>query len=479
MDVRKGDIVAGKYRIERVLGRGGMGLVVAATHLQLEQIVALKFLLPAATQNPGMLARFAREARAAARIRNEHVVRVVDVDTLPTGVPYIVMEYLEGTDLSAYLKERGRLSTARAAELILEACEGLAEAHSLGIVHRDLKPANLFLARSPDGTTCLKVLDFGISKDALSSQREAELSMTRTGAVMGSPFYMPPEQMRSTRTVDSRADIWSLGVVLYELVAGHVPFQGPTLPQLCAMILSDPPPPLEQSIRATSPRFEALIARCLDKEPAHRFQGVAELAVALAEFVSTDPERALDRIARFSRPSTAATDGRDRTAERSHSTRTDWGRTSRRASRDPGRSLGVRSAVVSCALLAGLASWVLFRQWKGPAREVDHASEIESRRNVGSASAPGSAPPVGSARGAAPAEAAKSGPVAAPGETLAPSSAAREPMGVPSPPVARAAKAPPRHVALPPAGSPEAGSLSPLVAPTSQRAAPDPLDGRQ
>ncbi len=276
MDVKEGDVLAGKYRVERVLGQGGMGVVVAAMHLQLEQRVALKFLLPEALQHPEQLTRFSREARAAARMRNDHVARVIDVGTLDTGVPYIVMEYLDGSDLSHYLEKQGPLAIAQAAALTLEACEGLAEAHALGIVHRDLKPANLFLARTRDGTTCLKIVDFGISK--ILAPGTGEFDMTRTGTVMGSPYYMSPEQMRSSRAVDARADIWSLGVILYELVSGRVPFDAPTLPQLCGMILTEPTPLLADARRDTPPRFAAVVSRCLEEraeEPAVSERGGA------------------------------------------------------------------------------------------------------------------------------------------------------------------------------------------------------------
>src|SRR5258706_2580107 len=205
--VREGEILAGKYRVERVLGVGGMGVVVAATHIQLEERVAIKFLIKDALASGEAVARFAREARAAVKIKSEHVARVIDVGTLETGAPYMVMEYLEGGDLSQVLQSRGSLPMEEAVEYVLQACEAIAHAHVLGIVHRDLKPANLFLIRRPDGTNAIKVVDFGISKVMPGKGSSSDNAMTRTRAVMGSPLYMSPEQMTSTRDVDGRTDI--------------------------------------------------------------------------------------------------------------------------------------------------------------------------------------------------------------------------------------------------------------------------------
>ncbi|HTB76104.1 MAG TPA: serine/threonine-protein kinase [Polyangiaceae bacterium] len=211
--VRQGDILARKYRVERVLGAGGMGVVVAACHLQLHQKVAIKFLLPEALSNAEAVERFAREARAAVKITSEHVARVIDVGTLDTGAPYMVMEFLEGHDLAQWVRLRGSLLLEQAVDFVLQACEALAEAHALGIVHRDLKPANLFIVRGADALHAVKVLDFGISKAA-----GLEVALTRTAAVMGSPLYMSPEQMAASRNVDARTNIWAMGIVLYELL---------------------------------------------------------------------------------------------------------------------------------------------------------------------------------------------------------------------------------------------------------------------
>src|SRR5688572_5861207 len=184
--VRVGDVLAGKYRVERVLGVGGMGVVVAATHMHLDQRVALKFMLPAVLGNAEAVQRFLREARAAVRIGSQHVAKILDTGTLETGAPYIVMEYLDGKDLAHHIAERGRLTATQAADYLLQACDALAEAHSLGIIHRDLKPANLFLAQQAGGATVVKVLDFGISKAVQGTDH----AMTRTASILGSPAYM-------------------------------------------------------------------------------------------------------------------------------------------------------------------------------------------------------------------------------------------------------------------------------------------------
>jgi serine/threonine-protein kinase len=285
-----GDVLAGKYRVEKILGIGGMGMVVAAKHLELDQRVALKFMLPGAAESPETAARFLREARAAGRLNSDHVCRMVDLGRFDSGAPYIVMEYLQGESLAATLRRRGPLRVSDAVDYILQAIEGLAEAHAHGIVHRDLKPDNLFLHRRNDGGMILKVLDFGISKISLNGVS------TRTGDIMGSPAYMAPEQMESTRSVDARADVWSLGVVLYQLVTAQPPFRGDTLPLLCMHVVNDDPDPMS-AIRGDLPDgFEAAVMRCLRKEPDERYRDVGELAHALAPFGPTNASTSASRI---------------------------------------------------------------------------------------------------------------------------------------------------------------------------------------
>jgi eukaryotic-like serine/threonine-protein kinase len=282
--VQPGDILAEKYRVERVLGQGGMGVVVLAEHIELRERVAIKFLLDSPADNAELAERFIREARAAVRIKSEHVVRVIDVGRLPSGAPYMVMEYLEGEDLSQRLLA-GRVPIEDAVDYVIQCCEAMHVAHRSGIVHRDLKPANLFLTQRPDGSALVKVLDFGISK--VKSTDAAQLSLTHTQAMMGSPLYMSPEQMRSSKDVSAAADIWSLGVILHELISGDVPFTGSTFPEVLVQVMSEPPPKLRLLRPEVPAGLEAVVLRCLEKHPADRFSSVAALAVALTPFAST------------------------------------------------------------------------------------------------------------------------------------------------------------------------------------------------
>jgi len=260
-----------------------MGVVVQATHVQLGQPVAMKFLLPEVLANTQVVQRFLREAQAAVRLKSEHVARVIDVGALATGAPYMVLEYLEGTDLSSF--PRSQLTVGGIIDLVLQACEGLAEAHSLGIVHRDIKPANFFITQRADGTRLLKVLDFGISKTLTTT---GHLTATRT--VMGTPAYMSPEQMRSSRDVDHRSDIWSLGVVLYELLQGVPPFEGDTFSSMVLKVVNDPLPKLTVRLPGN---LDDIVYRCLQKDPARRFQSIAELAHAMSKYAQSEMQAAI------------------------------------------------------------------------------------------------------------------------------------------------------------------------------------------
>jgi serine/threonine-protein kinase len=292
--VQEGDVIAGKYRVDKILGRGGMGVVVEARHIQLDEKVALKFLLPEALTNIEALGRFAREARAAVKIKSEHVARVIDVGELENGLPYMVMEYLDGSDLSSWLSERGSMQVEEVVAIVLQACEALAEAHALGIVHRDLKPSNLFLAKRPSGPPIVKVLDFGISKTVFSSTNQPPI--TTTSGIVGSPLYMSPEQMQSSRTIDGRSDIWALGVVLYELLARKAPFPGKSLPELITAVLHLEHESLRAARPDVSPAFEEVVNRCLAKDPAARFANVGEMAAALAPFGPPRSDVSVERI---------------------------------------------------------------------------------------------------------------------------------------------------------------------------------------
>ena len=291
--IRVGDLLSNKYRVDSVLGAGGMGIVVAAHHLQLDERVAIKLLLPEGVTNREAVARFLREARAAVKIKSEHVARVIDVGTLESGTPYMVMEYLAGADLAAVLESRGTLPVEETVQYVLQACEAVAEAHALGIVHRDLKPANLFLCQRPGRTPTIKVLDFGISKTAFQGSTSDQVQ-TAAHTLLGSPIYMSPEQMMSAAEVDQRTDIWSLGIILHELLVGQTPFRGNSLAQLAMAIMQQPVPTLAAG--GLPPRLQTLIYRCLEKDRTARFQHIGELASGLCEFVPDQGRVSLERI---------------------------------------------------------------------------------------------------------------------------------------------------------------------------------------
>ncbi|WP_437851845.1 serine/threonine-protein kinase [Sorangium sp. So ce363] len=279
-----GDVLAGKYRIERVLGAGGMGVVFAGWDVVLERRVAVKLLLPEAAALPDAGARFLREARAAAALDGQHIARVLDMGTLGTGAAYMVLEYLTGDDLGQVLQTRGILPLADAADYVLQACEAIAEAHARGIIHRDLKPKNLFLTRRPDGTPLLKVLDFGLSKFTATGDSVKEASLTATGLIMGSIHYMSPEQIRSLKYADVRTDIWALGVILYRMLTGRHPFEGDSITAVTAAIIMDAPTSVLALRPDLPPAVGELVGRCLAKDPGARVQSVAEIGRVLAPF---------------------------------------------------------------------------------------------------------------------------------------------------------------------------------------------------
>ncbi|MCU0693929.1 MAG: protein kinase, partial [Polyangiaceae bacterium] len=286
-------VVDGKYRLERVLGEGGMGVVVQAYHLDLEKRVALKFMWGKKSQDAESVARFLREAKAAARLQSEHVARVLDVGRLPGGEPYMVMELLKGQDLCNLVEHHGPLAPDRAVSYVLQACSAIAEAHAAGIVHRDLKPSNLFLAECSDGRRIVKVLDFGISK--MSSADAA--AMTNTRDVLGSPAYMSPEQIQSARNVDGRTDIWSLGMILYNLATGTIAYSADNVAGVLTSVLTEAPVPVRDRRPELSEPLAAVIMQCLSKNPAKRPKSVAALARELAPFAPPEERAIASRVA--------------------------------------------------------------------------------------------------------------------------------------------------------------------------------------
>ncbi len=292
-----GAILAGKYRVNRVIGRGGMGLVVEARHLQLDTKVAIKLLFPEFMSYTEASERFLREARAASHLESQHVTRVLDVGTIGSGEPFMVMECLEGEDLSSFLKSaKGPLLIHDAVDFIVQACDAIAEAHEQGIVHRDVKPANLFVTIRSDGERLVKVLDFGISKIVGEGAQEGDVGLTQTTTILGSALYMSPEQMQSAKKVDQRTDIYALGVCLFELIAGEVPYYADSFPELCAKVYTSPP----KSLRALRPDAPEGLVRVVERALAHRaenrYQRVTELLQALSPHARNDTRRLIETI---------------------------------------------------------------------------------------------------------------------------------------------------------------------------------------
>lgn len=289
MGVLPGDVIVGKYRVERILGQGGMGIVVAAVHIHLDERVAIKLLRPEGAAKGEAAERFMREARAAVKIKSQHVAKVLDVGVMADGLPYMVMEYLEGRDLGEELDRNGPMPEAVAVDYVLQACDALAEAHKRGIVHRDLKPSNLFLSKNQK-PPIVKLLDFGVSKFKDNSLlANTSPSLTAEAALLGTPYYMSPEQIRSAKDVDERADVWALGVILYELISGRVPFDGESATGVLAAICGDKPKPLHEVCKTVSADVSEIVGACLAKNLEERMPNVRELVRALA---SVAPDKA-------------------------------------------------------------------------------------------------------------------------------------------------------------------------------------------
>ncbi len=285
-----GDLVSGKYRVDGTAGTGGMGVVLSATHVELGHRVAIKVLASEEETTSTAIERFLREGKAAASLQSDHVVRIYDVGRLESGMPFMVMELLRGQDLGTIVGTTGIVEPMQAVDWILQACNAIAEAHANGIIHRDLKPANLFLTHRSDGSDCVKVLDFGISKRVASEETQVfQGSLTATRQVIGSPAYMSPEQVRNSRDIDHRVDIWALGMTLYEFLAGRPAFNADTFPAVCAAIVADAPPPLREVVPNVPDDLDRIVLRCLEKDPARRFASVNDLASALQPFGTARP----------------------------------------------------------------------------------------------------------------------------------------------------------------------------------------------
>jgi len=437
-EVREGDLLAGKYRVERMLRQGGMGVVYLAKHVELDQLVAVKLLLSEAAKSAETVTRFVREARAAAKIQSQHVVRVTDVGTLENNRPYLAMEYLLGSDLQELLVERKRLPLAETAEYLLQALEALAEAHALGIVHRDIKPGNLFVTREPDGTPFVKVLDFGLSK-IQSGNLSPSSPLTQVSELVGSPFYMSPEQMKASKDVDHRADIWALGVILYELLTGEVPFKGETVPELCAVIVLEAAPPRARDLVPDLPAgIDEVIARCLARDVAARYANVAELAQALAPFAPARARLSVERIAAALGPSALSGSGTGSTlapASESSRTSTSWGNSATRVL----TRRGTLALVPALGLVAlGVVALVARHSAKAPAESASaSAGAAPPTVTVSPAAAAPLAPPLSTTTLAAP-----SGALAVPAVKPGASAAGSVAPSVSRPKTPRAPRAP-------------------------------------
>ena len=351
-----GSIVGDKYRVGRPIGRGGMGVIVEATHLQLGTHVAIKILrADAAIVKPEVAERFLREARAAAQLKNEHICRVHDYGTLPDHSPFMVMELLEGRDLGSLVDFEGPLDPKLVAEYVIQACAGIAEAHARALIHRDLKPGNLFLELRADGTPCIKILDFGIAK------HESDFKLTQTQSVVGSPSYMAPEQLKSSKLVDARTDIWGLGVVMYELLSEQLPFTGDSMPELVLAITTEPPPPLFGG--KIPGALIDIVYKCLSKNPDERFQTVGELAEALLPFAELDRKGLVELTAAVLAPkphsATRAQRVVDELVAKETTLRTATGALESGAS--PKTRLAFAAGAIVVLVGLGVSAWVLLR----------------------------------------------------------------------------------------------------------------------
>jgi serine/threonine-protein kinase len=381
--LRAGEILGQRYRIEHCLGGGGMASVYRATHIGLDQPVAVKIVAAEIRERPGIVSRFMREARAATRLKGEHVVRVFDVGTADDGAPYLVMELLEGKDLAQLLDDGLALTVEEAIDYVLQTCEALAEVHGLGIVHRDLKPANLFVTRAPDGLPCLKLIDFGISRvDSPLSPRE-DMVITNPDVIMGSPRYMPPEQIESAAAASVRSDIWGLGAIFYELLVGSAPYDGDSIWDIYAAAMRSPPP-RPSSCREGIPKgLDDIVLQCLRLDPADRFADVAELAAALAPFGAETAAARTESILRVHEACRARTSGDLELVPDGGVVRSTKSRVRRRAPHDPeiaGWRIAAFTGVALFLVCVGLAA-------RPPARATGPAS------NAPRATAPGNAPP--------------------------------------------------------------------------------------
>jgi serine/threonine-protein kinase len=377
--VEPGGMVAGKYRVDRTIGFGGMGVICEATHLELGQKVAIKFVRFERASDDRTVARFLTEARSAAQLRSQHTCRVVDCGRLESGSPYMVMEYLEGADLRSIVSAQAPLPVEDSVCFVSQALEALAEAHARGIVHRDIKPENLFLTQGPDGGAMIKVLDFGISKQ-LGRNQSSSRSLTEPTESIGSPYHMSPEQMIDPTTVDARTDIWAMGVVLYELLTGRLPFEGETTPQICANVMTaQPKSPLE--IRADLPEaLVQVVLSCMEKDREKRVPDVGALSRALENFGGARSGLAAARVEGILARAKDAKSTRQVSSETSRTVGDDDDAGEVEAKDIPGLSRSGRDRlwVVLGVILAGGISYYAFEKLRSSSTETIAPAESAS-----------------------------------------------------------------------------------------------------
>jgi eukaryotic-like serine/threonine-protein kinase len=352
MALEPGQIIEGKYRILRLLGEGGMGAVYEGENVRIHRKVAIKVLHQAVAANVDVVRRFEREAQAAGRIGSDHIVEVLDLGNLPDGDRFMVMEFLDGISLSDRIKERGHIQAPEVAPIMIQLLEGLAAAHAASIIHRDLKPDNVYLLPAKKGQTdFVKILDFGISKfNALSG--DSGMSMTRTGAVMGTPFYMSPEQAKGAKDMDVRSDLYSAGVILYEAVTGQVPFNAETFNELIFKIVLEVPPPPEQIIPDMDPAFASIVRKSMAREREARFQTSQEFAQALTDWLATGTGVSVDAAAAGGAGQPPVLQGAQ-PALRGTGTSASWANTGGGAQAKKSPLLIIGVAAAACVLAAG------------------------------------------------------------------------------------------------------------------------------
>jgi eukaryotic-like serine/threonine-protein kinase len=426
---RKGDRIGDRYRVENLVGLGGMGAVVSAMHMDLQQRVAIKIMLPRGARHAKAISRFLREARAASAIQSEHVVRTHDVGRLKNGLPYLVMEYLTGASLEDVLTREGPLPVGVAVHYVMQACEAVSLAHAAGIVHRDLKPANLYLTTRADGSPLVKVLDFGISKAEWLVESAANPALTATTDTIGTPTYMSPEQVRSAKNVDWRTDVWSMGAVLYELITGEAPFWADNLTALAAIIVSDPVVPPSERRKGVPKEIDPIILQCLSKDPPQRPADIPALARLLEPFVPPAARYVFDRVTRIGPPNSAMTTSTEAPPEldlstwSSHDTAQGWGTTAHESVSRKRVLIATAASVSAAVTLVGLGLFFVLREG------------VPGEKPSAASAAPSLSAPI-SERPEATAGASASGPVRPAASALAPgpSGSASSAPSAPKPP---------------------------------------------